>query len=65
MKRAVFPMTDEERAEQEAMFKRIMHEAQQFEPEEIRRWNPIAIVVFVYAAVICFVLGWIAAERFF
>jgi hypothetical protein len=42
-----------------------MNEPDHFEPEEPRRWNPIAVVVFIYAGVLAFVIGRIAAERMF
>ena len=60
MNRALKPMTDEERAREEAMIQRILHEVQHFESEEREsRMNPIAIVVLTYAAALCVVVAWV------
>jgi hypothetical protein len=61
MNRALHRMTDEERAAEEAMIKRIMHEVQTFEPTEPPPrfpWEWIA-----YAAALCVVVAWVVVGR--
>jgi hypothetical protein len=76
MNRALHKMTDEEREtiveQDKVILTRVLAEIaprgdmeQIPEPEERREWNPVALMVLTYAAVLAVVIGWIAAERMF
>jgi type VI protein secretion system component VasF len=62
MNRALHRMTDEERAEAEAIIKRILHQVQTFEPSEPKpRRIPLNMVA--YAAALCVVVAWVVVGR--
>ena len=68
MNRALRPTTDEERAEQIAhdkiiLFREGWPDMHQMPEDEPTNWNPIAIVLFTWAAILAVVIGWIAFER--
>ncbi len=59
MKDALRLMTDEERAAEEAMIRRILNEVQTFEPSEPEP-RRIPWGVLAYAASLCVVVAWLA-----